>query len=163
MKIWSGKSWNNDWVCETASSIHCNFAGFTTIWDGSVANTSPLEYQKSLQCWKTMTILSYAIYPFYVESIKFLIKVIDVKNPLYHIIGLLNIIYDSHNVKWQPYCKHLNILIAYDIKFTFLNSVHIIYSPNHFLTVCCHVEAKNSSSVKPMAAILGNRGHIENN
>ena len=102
-------------MCETALGIHCNFAGFTTIWDESVANTSPLEYQKSLQCWKTMTILSYAIYPFYVESIGFLIKVIYVKKPLYHINGLLVIIYHGHNVKWQPYCKHPNILIVYDI------------------------------------------------
>ena len=68
----------------------------------------------------TTTILSYAIYPFYVESIEFLIIVIDAKKPLYHINGLLVIIYDGHNVKWQPYCKHLNILIVYDIKFTFL-------------------------------------------
>ena len=107
-------------MCEAALGIHCNFAGFTTICDESVANTSPLEYQKSLQCWKTMTILSYAIYPFYVESIGFLIKVIYVKKPLYHINGLLVIIYHGHNVKWQPYCKHPNILIVYDIKFTFL-------------------------------------------
>ena len=67
-----------------------------------------------------MTILSYAIYPFYAESIEFLVKVNDIKKPLYHINGSLVIIYDGHNVKWQPYCKHLNILIAYDIKFTFL-------------------------------------------
>ena len=147
IQIWSGKSWNNDWVCEAASGIHCNFAGFTTVWDGSVANTSPLEYQKSLQCWKTMTILSYVIYPFCVESIEFLIKVIDVKKPLYHINGLLVIIYDGHNVKWQPYCKHIIILIVYDIKFTFLmfSTYHLF--PKSFLTVCCHVEAKNSSSV----------------
>ena len=145
IKIWSGKSWNADWVCEYVC-IYCNFAGFATIWDGSVANMSPLEYQKSLQCWKAMTILSYAVYPFYVESIEFLIKVIDVKKPLYHINGLLVIIYDSHNVKWQPYCKHLNILIVYDIKFTFIKFSIIIYSPNHFFYFC-HVEAKNSSSV----------------
>ena len=114
-----GKILKHDWVCETASCIYCHFASFTTIWDGSVANTSPLEYQKSLQCWKTMTIWSYAIYPFYVESIEFLIKVIDVKNPLHHINGFLVITYDGHTVKWQPYCKHLNILIVY-MKFTFL-------------------------------------------
>ena len=62
-KIWSGKPWNNDWVCETAPCIHCSFVGVTMVWDGSVANTWPLEYQKSLQCWKTITILFNAINP----------------------------------------------------------------------------------------------------
>ena len=149
-KLSSGNPWNNDRVCETSPGIHCSFAGFTTIWDGPVANTSPLGYQKSIQCWKTITMMHHiifwlylyffnilyffkysytnifhrrslctfytnsfiAIYPFYVENIEFLIKIINELEPLYRINGFLVIIYDSHIVKWQPYCKHLNILIV---------------------------------------------------
>ena len=112
--------------------------------------TSPLEYQKSLQCWKTITILSNAIYPFCVESIEFLIKIIYVKKPLYHINGLLVISYDGHNVKWQPYCKHLNILTVYYTKFTFLKFSTYHSFPKSFFDCLLprwHVEANNSSSV----------------
>ena len=76
LEIWSGNLWNNDWVCEKAPGIHCSFAGFGTVWDGSVANRSPLEYQKCPQCWKTIIILFNAIYPFRVENI-FLLSVIE--------------------------------------------------------------------------------------
>ena len=103
----------NDWVCEKAPDIKCSFAGFTTVWDGCVANTPPLEYKKCLQCWKMITILFNAIYHFCAENIEFLITVIDVKKPLNHINGPVVIIYDEHIVKWLWYCKHSNILIVY--------------------------------------------------
>ena len=103
-----------------APGIHCSFAGFTTVWGGSVANTSPPGYQKSLQCWKIITILLFAIFPFYVENTEFLIKATDVKKPLYRINGLLVIIYDGHVVKWQSYYKHMYIVIVCEIKFKFL-------------------------------------------
>ena len=146
-KIWSGNPWNNDWVCETAPGIHCSFAGITMVWDGSVANTLPLEFQKSLHCWKTISILFNATYPFYVENIEFLIKVIDVNKLLYDIYRLFVIIYDGHIVKWQPQCKHLNILIVYETSFAFLKFSTYNLFPNHLLTVCCHFEAKCSNSV----------------
>ena len=84
---------------------------------------------------------------FYIENIKFLIKVIDVKKPHNRINGLLVIIYDGNIVKWQPYCKHLNILIVYEIKFAFLKLSTCNLFPKSFLTVCCHFEAKSSRSV----------------
>ena len=105
-KQWLGV-WNNSRPCRHTLQFRRLYHGL----GGSVANTSPLEYQKSLQCWKTITISPNAIYPFYIENIEFLIKVSDVKKPLYRINWLLVIIYGSHVVKWQPHCKHLNILI----------------------------------------------------
>ena len=137
------------WLCETApghAGMHFSFAVFTMVWESLyVANTSPLEYQKSLQCWKTKTILPNAIYPPNIENIEFLIKVSDVKKPLYCVNGLFVIIYDSHIVKWPPYCKHPNILIFYEAKFAFLKLSAYHSFPKSFLTVCCYFEAKNSS------------------
>ena len=130
-----------------APGIHCSFAGFTTIcqWDGSVANTSPLEYQKSLQCWKMITILFNAIYPFYAENIEFLIKVIDVNKPLNRINGWLVIIYDGHGAKWQPYCKHLNILIVCEIKFAFLKFSKYHLFPKSFFDCLRPLRGKEKS------------------
>ena len=114
-KQWLGV-WNSSRPCRHTFQFRSLYHGL----GGSVANTSPLEYQLSLQCWKTKTILPNAIYPSNIENIEFLIKVSDVKKPLYCINGLLVIIYGSHIVKWPSYCKHLNILIFYEVKFAFL-------------------------------------------
>ena len=106
------------------------YIAVSTVWDGSVANTSPLEYQKYLQYWKMITILFNAIYPFfYVENIEFLIKVIDVKKPFNRINGLGT---------WRPYCKMAAILQTsehFDCLWNKIRilKVHIIYSLNQFL------------------------------
>ena len=139
-KQWLGV-WNSSRPCRHAFQFRSLYHGL----GGSVANTSPLEYQKSLQCWKTKTILPNAIYPPNIENIEFLIKVSDVKKPLYCVNGLFVIIYDSHIVKWPPYCKHPNILIFYEAKFAFLKLSAYHSFPKSFLTVCCHFEAKSSS------------------
>ena len=142
LKQWLGV-WNISRPCRHTLQFRRLYRGL----GGSVTNMSPLEYQKSLQCWKTITILPNAIYTFYIENIEFLIKVSDVKKPLYCINGLLVIIYGSHIVKGQPYCKHLNILVFHEIKFAFLKFSAYHSLPKSFLTVCCQFEAKSSSSV----------------
>ena len=76
------------------------------------------------------------------KYIYFFIKVIDVKKPLYRINVLLAIIYDGHIVKWQPYCKYLNILIVYEIKLAFLKFSTYNLSPKIHPNILIFYEIK---------------------